>query len=212
MKPHRIFLAPSLLAAATGAAAQATITHEQALAGNVTPGDAPGCPVTISVPGHYVLKGNLQVPFNAGGIFITASGVTLDRNGFSVSGPGNCVYGVTQMSCTLPGILDNGERLEKSGIRVSSSAHGVTVRNGSVRGFRGNGVVGSSLLLQDLAVLHNRHVGLDVAGAHAPSIVSTTRVGFNGGHGIQGSNVIVDRSAITMNGGHGMWSNRAQVP
>lgn len=70
MNALRPCLALTLLAA--GAAAQAAITHKQALAGNVTPGDAPGDPVTISVPGHYVLKGNLQMPAEAGGIYVPA--------------------------------------------------------------------------------------------------------------------------------------------
>ncbi|NWG73776.1 MAG: hypothetical protein HXY24_04090 [Rubrivivax sp.] len=35
------------------------ITQAKALAGNVTPGDAPGFPVTISQPGKYKLAGHL---------------------------------------------------------------------------------------------------------------------------------------------------------
>ena len=38
------------------------IDQNHALAGNVTPGDTPGFPVTISQPGSYRLTGNLIVP------------------------------------------------------------------------------------------------------------------------------------------------------
>jgi len=211
MKAHRICLTLSLLAAATGAAAQATIDHDKAMAGNVTPGDAPGYPVTISVPGHYVLKGNLQVPANEGGIHITAGNVTLDLNGFAVAGPGTCLAGTSQVACNLPGTASTAERWAMSGVLVSSSASGVTVRNGSVRGVRGYGVAGDGLLLQDLVVEHNRYSGIRIGSFSKPSIISMARIRSNGGHGIEGSYVIVERSAINSNGGHGMSTTQAQV-
>jgi hypothetical protein len=38
------------------------IDQNRALAGNVTPGDNPGFPVTLSLPGSYRLSGNLTAP------------------------------------------------------------------------------------------------------------------------------------------------------
>src|SRR5712692_4005736 len=68
------------------------IDQNRALAGGVTPGDAPGFPVTISVPGSYRLSGNLTVPdANTTAIQVTADNVTLDLNGFSIIGPTVCV-------------------------------------------------------------------------------------------------------------------------
>src|SRR5689334_9768577 len=62
-----------------------------ALAGNVTPGDAPGFPVTISVPGSYRLTGNIALTdLSANVIEITADNVTIDLNGFSLIGPVVC--------------------------------------------------------------------------------------------------------------------------
>lgn len=88
------------------------IDQARALAGNVTPGDAPGLPVTISVPGSYRLSGNLNVPLESTGIEITADNVTLDLNGFLIAGSGNGA-----------GVNDIGER------------RGIAVRNGSVTNF-----------------------------------------------------------------------------
>src|SRR5262245_61882258 len=70
------------------------IDQDRALAGNVTFGDAPGFPVTISQSGSYRLSGNLTVA-NADTtvIQITADSVTLDLNGFSIIGPAICVAG-----------------------------------------------------------------------------------------------------------------------
>lgn len=63
------------------------IDQAKALAGNVTPGDTAGFPVTISRPGSYRLSSNLTVPPGVNAVLISASGVTLDLNGFTVLGP-----------------------------------------------------------------------------------------------------------------------------
>src|SRR5882672_6643872 len=72
------------------------IDQNRALAGNITPGDAPGFPVTISQSGSYRLSGNITVPdANTTAIQITAAYVTLDLNGFSIIGPTVCTPGPT---------------------------------------------------------------------------------------------------------------------
>ena len=60
------------------------IDQNRALAGNVTPGDAPGFPITISQRGSYRLLGILSVPTNTNAIELTVSDVTIDLNGFSI--------------------------------------------------------------------------------------------------------------------------------
>ena len=80
---HRSFICALALATALmvtmsgahGADATATdgvvlIDQARALAGNVTPGDAPGFPVTISEPGSYRLASDLES--DNGGILIAA--------------------------------------------------------------------------------------------------------------------------------------------
>ncbi len=53
----------------------------------VTPGDAPGFPVTIFESGSYRLSGNLTVPdLDTAAIQITADFVTLDLSGSALSG------------------------------------------------------------------------------------------------------------------------------
>ena len=47
---------------------------------------AGGFPYVISQPGSYKLSGNLAVPNGVSGISITANNVTLDLNGFSMTG------------------------------------------------------------------------------------------------------------------------------
>lgn len=98
------------------------IDQNKALAGNVTPGDAAGFPVTLSKPGSYRLSGNLSAPAGAHGILIASAGVTLDLNGFTLASEGAggvFPYGVTDGS--TPGNPFNQPRAE--------------IRNGHVAGF-----------------------------------------------------------------------------
>src|SRR5688572_25403327 len=67
------------------------IDQNRALAGNVTPGDTPGFPVTISLPGSYRLSSNLTVSnMTTSAVLITTNDVTLDLNGFTIKGPNVC--------------------------------------------------------------------------------------------------------------------------
>ena len=60
------------------------IDQAKAMAGNATPGDAPGFPVSITISGNYRMSSNLTVPnANTSAIVITANNVTIDMNGFS---------------------------------------------------------------------------------------------------------------------------------
>ena len=65
------------------------LDQNKAMAGGVTPGDAPGFPITFTQPGSYRLSSNLTVPSGvSAAIQINADGVTIDLNGFTIKGPG----------------------------------------------------------------------------------------------------------------------------
>jgi hypothetical protein len=66
------------------------IDADAAAAGSVTPGDAPGYPVSINTPGHYRLAGSLTVNAGTNAIEISVSKVTIDLNGFAITGPNTC--------------------------------------------------------------------------------------------------------------------------
>jgi hypothetical protein len=67
----------------------------------------------INQPGSYYLSANLAVT-KANGIQIKAEGVTLDLNGFEISGASESAG---------------------DGIQISNTAHHATVINGSIKGF-----------------------------------------------------------------------------
>jgi len=160
----------ALLAITCGAQAQTTIDQNKALAGSVTPGDSPGFPVTLSVPGAYKLTGNLVVPAGTGGIVIAARNVTLDLNGFSIVGPVVCTGAGKALTCA--GVKQGG------GIGFYTGMSGATIRNGTVRGFGFYGVAADQgATINNVTATSNGGYGIAVNGG---STVSNSMANDNG--------------------------------
>jgi parallel beta-helix repeat protein len=103
-------------------------------------------PYVISNPGSYALATNLTGVAAAGGITITADDVVLDLNGFSLIG--------------VPGSLD--------GILLAGDRRNVVVRNGVVRDWGVDGIVGTSAQgthYLNLLLAHNGRGGLSASFA-----------------------------------------------
>jgi hypothetical protein len=166
------------------------INQNAALAGNVTPGDAPGFPVTISVAGSYRLSGNLTVPdANTAAINLTADNVTIDLNGFSIVGPTACSGFPTTCSPTGTG----------SGI-TGGSLRNISILNGYIRGMGGRGVFlqGAGHLIKEIFAFSNGSDGISAFG-----IVRSCIANSNGGSGISTLGVAIDNVAIA-NGREGI--------
>jgi len=130
-------------------------------------GDAPGFPVTIDGGSgrSYRFTSDLVVPDeNTTGIEISKGDITVDLNGFSLSGPTVCT-GMPVTACAPTGIGD--------GIVVPALAgtlENLEVRNGTVRGL---GRFGVSLRAQGARVVNVRamHNGLTGIGVNSnPSV------------------------------------------
>lgn len=158
-------LAPLFATPAHAIDGQVLITHAKAVAGGVTPGDAPGYPVTISLTGSYKLGGNLQAPVSKNGIEVNAVEVTIDLNGFRI----------------------NGDRTTGSnGVGVVGTQRNLQLRNGTIRNFKISGVeAGHGLIVRDMNISEN---GVSGVALFAPSgyarIVNSTIV-QNGGYGVE---------------------------
>jgi parallel beta-helix repeat protein len=155
------------------------IDQTRALAGGVTPSDSPGFPVTISRPGSYRLSGNLNVPADAAGIVIFASGVTIDFNGFQMIGSG-----------------------VGTGISALQARRAIVVRNGSVTNFeKGIDIKGMGNDVRDMTAFGNSAIGLEIGPG---ATVSGNRV-FSNGAGIRvESSSIVSDNAVLFNTGFGL--------
>jgi parallel beta helix pectate lyase-like protein len=185
------------------------IDQNRALAGNVTPGDTPGFPVSITQPGSYKLSGNLTVPNSStSGIVISASNVTIDLGGFAILGPVVC----PGAGCT--GFLDG-----PGGITVAVANSGlvpqynITIRNGTIQGIGGSGIqlAGGGVRVEQIHARGNAVAGIRVVNSTSAAgtcIVRQNTVENNGFQGISigGStvNALVVENAARNNSSSGI--------
>jgi len=169
---------------------------------NTSVNGIPGCPhagfpIVICQSGSYRLTGNLvNTDPNTTVINITADDVSLDLNGFAISGPVTC--NTFQICSTATG----------AGISSLNNSN-ITVKNGTVRGtsigiaLNGSAPSGKGLgqLIQEMHVSGNAGAGIFIVGG----IVTHCVVTLNGGQGITifGSG-IASFNSINHNAGDGI--------
>jgi hypothetical protein len=158
-------------------------------------------PFVITQPGAYYLAGNLTGVAGAHGIDIQSSYVSLDLNGFVLSG--------------VLGSLD--------GIRVTGPRIGVRVFNGAVTAWGQSGVtLGLRSCVSDVFASSNGSTGIRVStsgsisqchayqnggdgiSAGARSTVVETQSGFNTGDGFDVQGGLINRCTSDENGGAGI--------
>jgi hypothetical protein len=115
-----------------------------ALSATNTPGDAASV-FKITQPGSYYLTGDVTVTAAKSGVVIVASNVTLDLNGFSITGAGPTAQHGVQ----------------------SSNMRNVVVKNGTVRSIGGAGVFndGPACRVENMAAYACSGAGLYLSGA-----------------------------------------------
>jgi hypothetical protein len=151
-----------LSSAAPGyAAGEILITHAKALAGQVTPGDAPGYPVTLNRPGMYRLAGNLFASANQSGIVVAGPLVTIDFGGFRLVGAGA------------------GE----IGVEGAGPHFGATIKNGTIAGFKQAGIRGtaSAWMIEEMRVIGNLGNGIECGAA---CLIEQSVISDNGGNAV----------------------------
>lgn len=146
------------------------------------PGDSPGFPVTLTasaISSSFVLTSDLDVAAaNVDGVRFVADDLTLDLNGFTISGPVACTGTGSAVSCGA------GSRF---GISASSSERS-TVKNGVVTGFGGGGVsMGNMAHVEAVIAWGNGGIGI---GANGLVTIRNSKAYANAGAGIQTSGVI----------------------
>jgi len=171
------------LASASGSPAVAAdgevlITHAKALAGNITPGDAPGYPITLSRTGSYKLGGNLIPGPDKKGIEITGSFVTLDMGGFALHGS------------------------NRAGIGISGDGEGAWIENGTIAGFKVGGIntAGRSWTIEDMRITGNGGKGIYLDGEYGRLLHSTLTDNVQTGINCRWT-CLVEGNMISGNGG-----------
>jgi parallel beta-helix repeat protein len=182
------------------------IDQKGATTGNITPGDEAGFPITISHSGSYRLTGNLTVPAHTNGIVIAANEVTIDLNGFRLTGGGEA-HGITDERVARRTIvIRNGtisnfvvgaaielssHQVEIEQIRAFNTAFGIRIRGSKGAVLRGNNV-------------YNNNVGLLVETQGA--IVTGNTASDNNAAGIQvnGAFALVTGNSVFSNNAWGL--------
>jgi parallel beta-helix repeat protein len=159
------------------------IDQSRALAGNVTPGDNPGFPVTISQPGTYQLTSNLNVPGRSDGIKIAADDVTVDLGGF-----------------TIAALAGGG-----NGIVASDAGRTrLIIRNGTIAGFdTGVNLLGNPLVNITRLQVHSSALSGIVAGDNASITDSGINKNFTSGVRV-GMNSLIAGNIVSMNSAAGI--------
>src|SRR5204862_389580 len=154
---------------------------------------------TITSPGSYKLSGNLQQKDNNTDVIVIASdNVTIDLNGFSVTGPVDCSSG---FPCKNRGI--------GSGIATLADRSNLTVRNGTIQGVSNDAIQlkGDSILIEYMNLRGNGVDGIYVqrnAPGNSHAILSHNIIQGNGGDAIFTDSGQVTDNVITGNFGSGV--------
>jgi hypothetical protein len=182
-------IAVSSLLTATPASAdgEVLITHAKALAGNATPGDPAGYPVTLSIPGKFQLASNLFVAANKIGIHVTHKNVTIDLNGFTLEGSDVAFHGIV------------------------GGVDAVTIENGTITQFRFDGIHGTGdyWIADNLRSIENGRDGM-VVGQFA--IIKSSIVVANGDSGITtGASSVIQGNTVSNHNAAGIVTLRSSV-
>ncbi len=167
------------------------ITQAAVNAGNITPGDTPGFPVTISLGGSYRLASNLTVTSQVNGIEVRANEVTINIGGYTLAGSGVGRNGITSFN------------------------RATRIRDGVVRGFTNDGVrtVGQFLSIDDTIITANGRHGVYAQmsdtfyGSENVSHASISRskvVGNSSAGIVCGRKCLVEGSVVSSNGTTGI--------
>lgn len=175
-----VFSASALISAPALADGEILLTQAKALAGNVTPGDPPGYPIVLTLPGIYQFAGNVHPPANTVGIQIGSPNVTIDLNGFQLHGSTVALFG------------------------IAGSADGTTIRNGTITGFKFDGihVLGGFLSVENIRAVSNGRDGIR-GGDNAR--ISDSIASDNGRDGVSCStSCLAERNIATENDSSGI--------
>ncbi len=180
-----------------------------------TPGDNDASPSVFKItqPGSYYLSSSFSVPNATRGIEITANNVTIDLNGFTITGQTGSINAIANSGATDNVSILNGtiQSFGGTAVNLSAVAYGrienVTVQNGASDAFRtsigfiirncvarfnaGSGfIVGANTSLDSCSANSNSIDGFNVGSV---SVVRNCLASANGGAGFTG----VARGIIT---------------
>ena len=172
-------------------------------AGGITAGDSAGFPVTISEAGSYRLTGNLSPGSNTA-IEVTASGVTIDLGGFSITGSGSGSGNGVESAISVERVIVKNGHVSQMGARglwlfgPGSQALNVQAHDNGSLGIQ----MGEHSLVEGCSARGNGADGILVSGG---GIVRASTADYNGADGVTaGDGCVIEGNTATSNDGDGI--------
>jgi hypothetical protein len=156
----------------------------------------------ISAAGSYYLSGSITNPGILGGIHITASGVTLDLNGFAVDGAGATGSGQNGIVCGGGVSIRNGIVQNWNNFGVLAAGDGDTFEKIKFVGNAADGwnYTGNHYLVSECQSLNNNN-GFNANGG--PGVFNNCYAGGNVSSGFSVSSVSLQNCSASGNQGNG---------
>ena len=178
-----------------------------------TPGSSSSLFV-ISQPGSYYLPANMTVPTGKNGIEITASNVTVDLNGFTITGQTGSTIGIYAVdrqhlritNGSISGMGAYGIYLAS----VSITPKQQTIDHVSVRNCGYDGIEFSDGVISDCQVTGNNGIGIFIYRTHATVVERCTASG-NTSYGIEMFVGSMRDCSATGNGGTGLYCSMGTI-
>lgn len=164
----------------------------------------------ITEPGSYYLTGNIKLSdsgldnTNRRGIIIDTNNVTLDLNGYAIIGDNDPIPDFNS-SDPYPTRLST---TSSDGINIIGDAKNITIKNGFIADWRGDGIEGFSIdncLFKDLHLTNNNARGIVCDNHNILMDCSTYFCGLDSMDGDDACNFI--RCRAEANGGNGLEGN-----
>jgi len=188
-----LLLAAAAVCCAGASLASPRIIDQSCVPSGCFPGDRPGLPVEIEEAGSYRFASNLLLGrSDPRGVLIRVSNVHIDMAGFAVIGENRCEWTGESTECEL----------NRWGAAIESvtSADGVSVVNGSIRGIEGDGMAlaGEGNRVRDITVLEVSGNGIALGGAGTVAGCTVDRAGRTGIYAPTGGGpVLISRSTVS---------------
>lgn len=157
----------------------AEVEPRTALSATNTPGDVSSVFI-ITQPGSYYLTGNVVTTGGRNAIMVGADNVTIDLSGFALDG--------SQDSTGF-----------RAGITNNANRRNLVVRNGTIRNFRGYGMIGTfnTSSFEDLALIDSQGGQLEILQSSGCTVRNVRTRATSGETGIQvGNNCVIDHCTV----------------
>jgi hypothetical protein len=188
------------------------INQASALAGGVTPGDAPGFPVSLTKPGTYVVTSELNVLDPNADAIVAHRGASIDLNGFGISRASEVGGNFAGRGIVGADVVENG-RVHgfREGVVRAQTVRRVTVSASYLRGIDAREVVesgadGGIYGIWAHTVRHSiasRCLSTGIRVGHRGSVVESVSAG-NGTGVVSGVESTVDGNVVTASRGLGI--------